>query len=479
LEFHSLEYALFLPAVLAVYNLVPTAWRNVVLLAASYLFYASWNAGFLVLVLALTALNYGIGLALGPVDGRRRPRSWLAAAVGLNVGVLAYYKYTGFLLGVASDLLGAFGARVTVPRPTILLPLAISFFTFEFVHYVVDVWRGSPPVRSPLRFALFAAFFPTQIAGPIKRYQDFVPQLESPGRLRLPWLVDGFGRIVRGLFKKTVLADRLAPVVAAAFQDAAAAPAGLPPLDAWLGVLAFAFQVYFDFSGYTDIARGSAALFGFSVPENFRRPYLAASVAEFWRRWHVSLSTWLRDYLFVPLQGLRGHPYRALVITMALGGLWHGANWTFLAWGLWNGLLLSAEWAARSRGWRTGSEASRTASRVAGWAATLAAVCVGFAFFRAASLPRAAAVVGDMLGRSMHAPAVLALDQRVLVLLVATLTLLVEWTLEARERTAAERGPAPLRPWRETLRPVADALVLAAVLVFAYDGRTPFVYFRF
>jgi alginate O-acetyltransferase complex protein AlgI len=291
----------------------------------------NWIPVYLGLILGLTVINYGFGLLLG----RDRRRGWLALAVVTNLGVLAYFKYANFFLDSGRSL------GLDWPTQNILLPLGISFFSFEFIHYTVDVWRGSPPVRNFVQFALFAAFFPTQIAGPIKRYQAFVHQLREYPAFNAALAGEGVYLILRGLFKKVVLADNLARIANLGFDHAP----DLGSLDTWFAVYAFAFQIFFDFSGYTDIGRGSAQLFGFTVPENFEAPYLSRNLSDFWRRWHISLSSWLRDYLFIPLGGSRvsrARTYLNLFLTMTLGGLWHGAAWHFLLWGAFQGAGLAA-----------------------------------------------------------------------------------------------------------------------------------------
>ena len=289
--------------------------------------------------------------------------------------------------------LAPLGVHVSKLPFDIVLPLGISFFVFEFIHYVVDIYRGSEPIKSLFNFALFASFFPTQIAGPIKRYQDFLPQFEKPGVFKIENFDIGFAQILLGLCKKVLIADSLSFFVSAGYGHAAS----FTGPDLWMFTWAFAFQIYFDFSGYTDIARGSALLFGFKVPINFNLPYLSQSVAEFWHRWHISLSTWLRDYLFIPLGGSRCSRLltaRNLIITMTLGGLWHGASAHFLAWGLYHGLLLSAHrefsiWKNQS----TSAIALGLKNFLAGGLGkalslviTFQAVCVGWVFFRADSL---------------------------------------------------------------------------------------------
>ncbi|MDQ2808902.1 MAG: hypothetical protein M3Z04_18660 [Chloroflexota bacterium] len=345
--FNSIYYGFFLPCIVALYWIVPRRVRYPLLLVASYAFYANWIPPYLLLILALTGVNYGFGLWLG----RDRRRAVLALAVVTNLAVLGYFKYANFFLDAGRGAL-----KADWPTLNILLPLGISFFTFEFIHYVVDVWRGSPPVRNFVQFALFAAFFPTQIAGPIKRYQAFVHQLQEHPRFDAQLAGDGVYLILRGLFKKVILADGLARIANLGFNT----PADLNSVDTWIAVYAFAFQIFFDFSGYTDIGRGSAQLFGFTVPENFAAPYLARNLSDFWRRWHISLSSWLRDYLFIPLGGSRGSRlfnYRNLFLTMTLGGLWHGAAGHFLLWGAYQGAgLVALRWMGEVRRDRLGTD---------------------------------------------------------------------------------------------------------------------------
>ncbi len=404
MPFTSIYYLYFLPVVVVLYWRVPRRLRYPLLLVASYLFYANWIPAYLPLILLLTAANYGWGLLLA----RRRHRLLLAMAVATNLGVLAYFKYANFLLDTVRP------AGVDLSALQILLPLGISFFTFEFIHYVVDVWRGSPPVRNVIYFALFAAFFPTQVSGPIKRYQDFVPQLLSFRRFNWLYVQAGVHLILRGLFKKVILADNLAPKVDLGFANLAR----LGTAESWLTIYAFAFQIFFDFSGYTDIARGSALLLGLRVPKNFMAPYLARSPADFWRRWHISLSSWLRDYIYIPLGGSRRgrlRTYFNLFVTMLLGGLWHGASWHFVVWGAYQGLGLAGTrlWSER-HGWQTPDAEQRSPSVLPstvrprpsvghsvrsglGIAATFHFICLGWVLFRAPDLASAGQLFSHML----------------------------------------------------------------------------------
>ncbi len=323
LQIMSLPYALFLGVMVAVYWGVPGRWRPAVLALGSWLFYASSSLTFAALIAGLTILVWATGVA---VQERQR-RGLFIAVVALCVGVLFYFKYGRWLLGPRSFLATA-------------VPLGISFFTFEFVHYLADSHRGRirDAGRAPglADFSAFALFFPTLLAGPIKRYQQFV----ATENLNSEDVAYGLSRMLVGLGKKVLIAD-----TAAGLSARLAVPDQVTAHGLWLGMYAYAIQIYFDFSGYSDLAIGAARLFGYRVPENFDWPYLSTSLPEFWRRWHISLSSWIRDYLFIPLGGSRVAPARValnLLLVMGLCGLWHGPAWHFVVWGLWHGLGLSA-----------------------------------------------------------------------------------------------------------------------------------------
>ncbi|MCC7531274.1 MAG: MBOAT family protein [Candidatus Melainabacteria bacterium] len=352
--FNSFTYMLFLPAVVLIYWAIPGRYRGsraTLLLVASYIFYMNWKPAYGLLIFALTVINYALGLALEKFAARKK--QILIAGLIFNLSCLCFFKYANFILG--SIFSGVHGLSAlfmpdqadnwTSPALKIILPLGISFFTFEFIHYIVDVYRGSAAVRNFRDFALFAAFFPSQIAGPIKRFQDFTHQLVEKPVFSSANFREGMFLILQGLFKKIVLGDNMGYVVNTGFNHISR----MGFVDTWIAVAGFTFQIFFDFSGYTDIGRGSALLLGYKVPENFNWPFLAANLTEFWRRWHISLSTWLRDYLFIPLGGSRVSPARArfnTMLTMVLGGLWHGAAWHYVIWGAFHGagLVLSKEW---------------------------------------------------------------------------------------------------------------------------------------
>lgn len=342
--FSSLNYLFFLPVVLLAYWLSAGTLRRVILLVASYFFYMSWLPAYGLLLFFLTAANYLLGLA---IEKHRDKKALLLLSLAVNLGCLAYFKYANFLCQSLFDLLrgthGAFGL-MQVPSVTpvldIILPLGISFFAFEFIHYTVDVRAGGKAIKNPIDFALFAAFFPSQVSGPIKRYQQFDEQLNAPKSLNHQDVVEGLGLLMKGLFKKVALADNLGAITAAGVNRVG----DLGSIDSWILMFAFLLQVYFDFSGYTDMGIGSARLLGFHLPNNFDLPYVASkNLIDFWQRWHITLSTWLRDYVQTPITGFRASRLRfniATLVTMTACGLWHGAAWHFVAWGFVHGVLL-------------------------------------------------------------------------------------------------------------------------------------------
>jgi alginate O-acetyltransferase complex protein AlgI len=378
--FNSVEFLLFYVAVLAVYyGLAPTrAWglRKLVLLLASCLFYMSWSPAFILLLLLIAALCFAAVLGMAAATDPRWKRAWLALGVGTSLAILGYFKYRGFVL----ENLSLLGTKLDPRFSQVILPLGISFYTFHAISYMVDVYRGRvAPHRNFLDVALYIAFFPQLVAGPIMRASVFLPQLARAPQLSGPAAERALMLIALGLFKKVVGADVLGEYVDQVFRDVA----GHHGVNLAVAIYAYAFQIYFDFSGYSDMALGLAALLGFQLPVNFRLPYAAQNPSELWQRWHISLSTWLRDYLYIPLGGNRrgtGRTYANLMITMVLGGLWHGAAWNFVAWGTYHGALLALHrWWGRDSpsdgGWRV------VARRLGMFHLT----CVGWVLFRAES----------------------------------------------------------------------------------------------
>ena len=335
--FDTFEYWLFFAVTLIALALLRHRPAKVVLVAASFVFYSFWDWRFCALLAASIVANYLFGIAIDQRDGPARKRA-VTLAVVFNLSVLGFFKYANFFIESFAAL---FGLDPNSMLLNIVLPVGISFFTFEGIAYAVDIYRRQMrAVRDPVDFSLFISFFPHLVAGPIIRPMDFFPQLSQRPVLSSEDSRWGMREILKGLIKKVAFANWFAPIADAWYSDGLYQDASVP---AWAGVLAFSMQIYFDFSGYTDIARGCARLLGYRFPPNFERPYLSANPTEFWRRWHISLSFWLRDYLYISLGGNRhGMPrtYLNLLIVMGLGGLWHGASWNFGIWGLYHGFLL-------------------------------------------------------------------------------------------------------------------------------------------
>jgi len=344
-SFNSLDFGVFLVVVLALYWSLPHAWQNRMLLAASYFFYGYWDWRFLSLLALSSTVDYFVShriaaaAARGGAGVQRRKRAWLLVSLCTGLGILGFFKYFNFFEQSLDDLLANFGLSASFFHLNVILPVGVSFYTFQTLSYTIDVYRGHmQPAKSFWDFALYVSFFPQLVAGPIVRAADLLPQVEGSRRFSGRQFADGMHLIFWGLFKKIFVADNLALVV-----DGVFAQSSPPGFSVICGVYAFAFQIYCDFSGYSDIARGCAKCMGFELMVNFNHPYVAENPRDFWSRWHISLSTWLRDYLYISLGGNRRgkwHMYRNLAITMLLGGLWHGAAWKFVLWGAYQGALL-------------------------------------------------------------------------------------------------------------------------------------------
>src|SRR5580693_5996292 len=376
--FNTTEFFVFRSIVLAVFYAAPRAFRRVILLVASYIFYLSWNYKFVVLLLGLTVVDFGAAIAIENAQASRK-KPFLLISLAANLGMLGFFKYYNFFADNLAQLLRYPPHSWTF---SIILPLGISFHTFQSISYVVDVYRGEQvAIRNPIDYALFISFFPQLVAGPIVRAREFFSDLNHWKRPSQEEVLRGVMLVVLGLTKKMAFADQFAQIADTYFQNLSAHPGGWA---AWSGVLAFAMQIFFDFSGYTDMAIGMALLLGFHFPVNFRRPYLAFSITDFWHRWHMSLSRWLRDYLYIPLGGNRHgqlQTYRNLMLTMLLGGLWHGASWNFVVWGGYHGALLSFE--RMFRGKNAPAESRWTDLYPLQAVITFGLVMIGWVFFRA------------------------------------------------------------------------------------------------
>lgn len=395
--FNSFAFLCFLPAVLALYFLLPHKAQNRMLLAASLFFYACWDWRFLAPLLFSTSIDYYCALRMEQSFARNDPpavrRRYLVLSLVTNLGLLAFFKYCNFFAENFIALLRLAGLSTPAWTIEIILPVGISFYTFQALSYTIDVYRGQ--LHATVRFADFllaVLYFPHLVAGPIQRAASLLPQVTQPRSVTRQQWIDGIHLIVWGLFKKTFIADNLAPEVNRIFAHPSA-----PGFEVWMACVAFAVQIYCDFSGYTDIARGTAKLMGFEFVLNFNLPYISRTPQEFWSRWHISLSTWLRDYLYIPLGGNRGGEFRTrrnLLLTMVIGGLWHGASWNFVLWGLFHGLLLVSYRACETQ--RLAFEKQlhglrRTAWWAATWAVMMAFTIYGWLLFRAVSLDQIAA----------------------------------------------------------------------------------------
>jgi alginate O-acetyltransferase complex protein AlgI len=342
MNFTSPIFLVFLPFVLLLYHaLRGRQMKYRFLLAASYVFYMTWNPWFVWVLVFATTVDYTVGLLIERAETPAKRRFWLMFSLVSNLGFLAAFKYTSFLVDNGLALSRLFGWETPDWKLRIILPLGISFHTFQGISYTLDVYYGKiKAVRSPLDFALFVAFFPQLVAGPVVRATEFLPQMVDPPTVTGRQVLEGLHGIIIGMFKKIVIADRLAQFVDMVFAD----PAGFDAATQRWAAVAYAMQVYCDFSGYSDIAIGCAKWFGFELPINFDYPYLADSITDFWCRWHISLSTWIKDYLYIPLGGNRKGTVRTyvnLLVAMTLCGLWHGASWNYVAWGLYNGIFLA------------------------------------------------------------------------------------------------------------------------------------------
>ncbi len=458
--FTTLNFAAFLVVVLVLFYALPKPARRYLLLAASLFFYMAWNVKFVALILGLITIDYFAALWIIRRHGAPR-RMALLVSLFANIGLLGWFKYANF---VRETFLQLAHPGITVQPLDIILPLGISFHTFQSISYVIDVYRGEQPaITSYVDYALFVAFFPQLVAGPIVRAKEFfldyfnwrAPSGEEWQR--------GIAMMLTGFVKKLICADQFAIAADRYFANPQAFPGLLP---AWSGTIAFGLQIFFDFSGYTDIAIGVALLFGFHFPENFRRPYLSASVTEFWRRWHMTLSGWLRDYVYISLGGNRhgrARTYANLMLTMLLGGLWHGASWNFVIWGGYHGAVLSIERVVWGRGEKRGLV------RIPLAILTFLIVNIGWVFFRAKTLAAALFVVGQMFTRTAGE---LMLTPIQIKLAVATLAVAL----------AEEYGGLLTRltvspAW---VRTVAVVMALLAIELFtASDQSLPFVYFQF
>ena len=476
--FPTFTFAVFFAVVMTVgwaLHSKPVAWK-LFMIAASYTFYAWWNPRFVLLIAASTIVNTVCGRVIqqGAKQDSAIRRTALVVAIVFNLAILGVFKYYDFFISSVEDGLERLGLAPNLPLLQVVLPVGISFFTFQALSYVIDVYRGKVAATNLLQFAVYLAFFPQLVAGPIVRASEFLPQLERRLNPREIDFTRAAVLIASGLFKKVVIAGYLADALV---DDVFAFPERFSGAEILLGVYGYAIQIYADFSGYTDIAIGVALLLGFRFPENFNQPYRAASIADFWRRWHMTLSRWLRDYLYIPLGGNRGgkaNRDRNLFLTMLLGGLWHGAAWPFVIWGAYQGGGLMAErrlseWQDRKR--NRSARTKQPAKTLLRWLATFHFICLGWVFFRSETLSDAGALLGQLF-TSFLSPAPNINAVFVGVVVCALFAQMLSRQTLANVQTQLANLPA----W---VVAIGFGIWMLVVDQFGPEGVAPFIYFQF
>lgn len=475
--FNSIEFVVFFVVVYGLYLVLSHRAQNVLLLLASYLFYGWWDWRFLSLIWLSTLVDYLAGLGMERAPTQQRRKLWLLLSLAFNLGLLGTFKYMGFFARSFADAFAGLGIAVDLRFTDLVLPVGISFYTFQSLTYTVDVYRRDlKATRNLLDFALVVAFFPQLMAGPIERAKHMLPQMAKPRQVSFELVAQGAWLILIGYFKKVVLADNMAPFTNRMFAD----PSSVHGLEVLIGIYAFAFQIYGDFSGYSDIARGAAKCLGFDLMYNFKMPYFAVNPSDFWRRWHISLSTWLRDYLYINLGGNRGtaaRTYRNLMLTMVLGGLWHGAAYNFVAWGVFHGAILCIHrWLTGGderlpRGGRTPLQRAPGPPRITllGVVGFFHVTCVGWLLFGVRRLSDA-----PLLLRNLVSPfEINGLIQLATLALFAAPVLVVDWLqFRSSDMLAVQRLALPVRV-------SIYVATFAAILLCGATGAKQFIYFQF
>lgn len=484
--FNSITFLIFLAITLSLYYRLERRGQNWLLLIASYIFYGWWDYRFAFLLLATSLLDFWLALCIDGSLEPKRKKIFLALSICSNMGVLCVFKYFNFFAESLAAFLTSMGVNASFPILHVILPVGISFYTFLSMSYTIDVYRGDIPAsRTPIDFLLYVSFFPHLVAGPIVRASYLLPQCQRPRVIKRDEVVNGVWLMLMGYVKKVVIADQLSRVVAWGF---ARSGPPLADLNAWLIIYAFAFQIYGDFSGYSDIARGLAKLMGFELVENFRAPYLVTNPSAFWRHWHISLSTWLRDYLYIPLGGNRFgsfRTYRNLMITMLLGGLWHGAGVAYVLWGLYHGALLAAH-----RWWTERIAPAQKEATVGVTALSIVArplpvhrsllifvffhiTCIGWLLFRAGSIDPHHSQMNLVRGYlkamfSFQAHSLSPLFQS--VLLLGALAMVFQWKHAMMDRFST---------WHHFGKVAAVCGALALIATLGIFEGSQFIYFQF
>ncbi len=472
--FNSLTFVVFFVAVLAAYWTM-RSWeaRKNLLLVASYIFYGAWNPPFAALLFATTALDFYLGRKMGNVQTPRERRIWLVISVVVNLSMLGFFKYGNFLLENFQWVLARGGIQYKPPHLDVFLPIGISFYTFHSLSYTLDIYRSvMRPTRSLRDFTLAVSFFPQLVAGPIVRAGDFLPQLEHPPTPQNGRFLWGLALMTLGLFEKVVLADTM---LAGAADRVFGYAGPLVALDSWIGVIAFAGQIFFDFAGYSTCAIGAALCLGFHLKDNFRFPYAAVGFSDFWRRWHISLSTFLRDYLYIPLGGNRLGAARAmlnLIIVMFIGGLWHGAAWTFVVWGLLHGSYLAIERLIKAAFKESPKWSEGLPFQLLAGLTTYFAVLIAWVYFRAPNFGVASRMMAGMFGGHPRADAILSTREILQVVVVTFFLLLAHWSLR---EISVEAAVARLPVWLVT----TAWFLMTAAIILTQGNSNAFIYFQF
>ncbi len=474
MNFATPVYWFFLLVVYVVYWHLSRRAQHVFLLLASYFFYAQWDWRFLGLILISTIVDYIAGPKIHEARTLRAKKTWLWLSLTVNLGILGYFKYFNFFASSFVDLASSLGFGVSYTTLHIILPVGISFYTFQTLSYTIDIYKGElKPTKSFIDFATFVAFFPQLVAGPIVRAKQFTYQLEERNKFSFRDIEYGLFRILTGLFKKVFVGDTIAKyIVDPVFADPGSYSAGV----LWFALLGFAAQLYADFSGYSNIAIGSARLLGFRIPENFNIPYISRNISEFWRRWHITMSTWFRDYVYFALGGNRKGFTRTnfnLAVTVFLAGLWHGASWPFVLHGLAHGIFLSTHqiWRRFKKRYGLERERPRWYNILPAWALTMLCYGVGIVLFRAWDMPTTAAYFKGMIS-SAGTTASLDVPLLAWIGMVSVLLdhLVVWWIQKYPDR--AQRVPV-----------AAQSMMAVAAVIFIYyaipEGVNPFIYFQF
>ncbi|MCC6697751.1 MAG: MBOAT family protein [Candidatus Hydrogenedentes bacterium] len=474
MSFASIQYAVFLTIVYGLYRMMSHRQQNLMLLAASYIFYGAWDWRFLGLMLISTVIDYAVALRLRTAEAPRARKGLLLVSICANLGLLGAFKYFNFFASSLADLAGAFGITLHWTTLSIVLPVGISFYTFQTLSYTIDVYRRKLEATDRFfDFALFVAFFPQLVAGPIERASHLLPQVLKPRTITWDQSTRGVYLIAFGLFKKVVIADGVAHSVDTIYN----AGLNVTWADIILATYLFALQIYCDFSGYSDIARGSAKLMGFDIMVNFRLPYFSSNPSEFWRRWHISLSTWLRDYLYSPLGGNHhgtAKTYRNLMTTMVLGGLWHGAAWNFVLWGVFQGAILCIH-----RPFAKGRKDAPPRTGLSAWVMQAASVafffhvtCYGWLLFRARSFEQIAVYTARLVTDFGNLHTSIPMPPFATLLGIPLLVLL--------DTCEYQKGTAQFyRHWVAPARGLLYAALAFVFLMGTSNEPSQFIYFQF